>query len=516
MSKIKILWADDEIDSLKPQIMFLEAKGYQIVAVTNGYDAIEECREQHFDVVFLDESMPGITGLETLSSIKTINSAVPIVMITKNEAENIMESAIGAQITDYLIKPVNPHQILLTLKKIIDSQRLVSAATTSAYQQEFMKIFSQIQASSDYHDWVELYKKLIFWELELENNQADEMKEILANQKEEANNEFCKFIGKNYIDWIQGRKQAPTMSHTLFKNKIFPKLQEGVSNFVILIDNLRFDQWKVIQPIISECFRFIQEETFFSILPSSTHYSRNAIFAGMMPLDIEKNFPQFWKNDVDEGGKNLHEADFLEEQLNRNHINKKHRYLKITNNHDGNALVDNILNLTNNDLNVIVYNFVDMLSHARTEMEVLKELASDEAAYRSITRSWFIHSPLWQALRRLEDRPVNIIITTDHGTVRVQRASKVIGDRETTTNLRYKHGRNLQYNAKDVLEFRRPADAKLPTPNVSSTFIFAKEDLFFAYPNNYNYYVNYFRNTFQHGGISLEEMIIPIVQFSNK
>lgn len=516
MSKIKILWADDEIDSLKPQIMFLESKGYQIVAVSNGYDAVEQIDNHLPDVVFLDESMPGITGLETLSRIRAINAHVPIVMITKNEAENIMESAIGAQITDYLIKPVNPHQILLTLKKIIDSQRLVSAATTSAYQQEFMKIFSEIQSTSDYHDWIELYKKLVYWELELENNQADEMKEVLANQKEEANNEFCKFITKNYIDWIQGRKKAPTMSHTLFRNKIIPKLDEGVSNFVILIDNLRFDQWKVIQPIISECFRFMEEETFMSILPTSTHYSRNAIFAGMMPLEIEKRFPQLWKNDIDEGGKNLYEAEFLDDHLKRSGNDLKHRYIKVTNNHDGNNLVDNILNLTANKLNVIVYNFVDMLSHARTEMEVLKELASDEAAYRSITRSWFLHSPLWQALRRLEDRPVNIIFTTDHGTVRVQQASKVIGDRETTTNLRYKHGRNLQFNAKDVLEFRRPSDAKLPAPNVSSTYIFAKENMFFAYPNNYNYYVNYFRNTFQHGGISLEEMIVPVARFTNK
>lgn len=516
MSNIKILWADDEIDLLKPQIMFLQAKGYDVTAVSNGHDAIEQAREQPFDVVFLDESMPGITGLETLPRIKAINSNLPVVMITKNEAENVMESAIGAQITDYLIKPVNPNQVLLTLKKIIDSQRLVSAATTSKYQQEFMKIFADIQSTSDYHEWVELYKKLVYWELELENNQAIEMREVLANQKADANTEFCKFIVKNYADWILGKQKAPTLSHTLFRNKIFPKLEANIPNFVIVIDNLRFDQWKIIQPIISECFRFLQEDTFFSILPTSTHYSRNAIFAGLMPLDIEKRFPHLWKNDADEGGKNLYEDDFLADQLRRTGNDMKYKYIKITNNNDGNSLVDNITNLLTNQLNVIVYNFVDMLSHARTEMEVLKELASDEAAYRSITRSWFLHSPLWQALRRLEDRKINLIFTTDHGTVRVQRPSKVVGDRETTANLRYKHGRNLQYNNKDVLEFRRPADVKLPTPNVSSTFIFAKEDTFFAYPNNYNYYVNYFRNTFQHGGISLEEIIVPIAHFTNK
>lgn len=516
MTKVKILWADDEIDNLKPQILFLKKKGYDIIPVTNGYDAIETCEAGNIDVVFLDESMPGISGLETLTKIKAIDATLPVVMITKNEAENIMEEAIGAQITDYLIKPVNPHQILLTLKKILDNKRLVSEATTSAYQQEFNRIFSAIQMGLDHEDWVDIYKKLIYWELELDNAETEEMKEVLAMQKQEANREFCKFIQKNYVTWIQGKGNRPTMSHTLLRDKVFPKLREDIPNFLVVIDNLRFDQWKIIQPIISESFKFLSEDTFFSILPTSTHYSRNAIFAGLVPSDIARRHPNLWKNDIDEGGKNLHEADFLAKHLARTNRKLKHSYTKITNHHDGRGLEDNIHNLLNNDLNVIVYNFVDMLSHARTEMEVLKELASDEAAYRSITKSWFEHSPLWQALRRIEDQKINLIITTDHGTIRVNRPSKVIGDRNTTTNLRYKHGRNLQYNRKEVLEVRNPLDARLPKPHVSSTFIFAKEDLFFVYPNNYNYYANYFRNTFQHGGISLEEMIVPIIHFESK
>lgn len=516
MKKIRILWADDEIDLLKPQILFLQQKGYEIEPVTNGHDAIEKCREEAFDVVFLDESMPGITGLETLTHIKTLNNNLPVVMITKNEAEHIMEDAIGAQITDYLIKPVNPNQILLTLKKIIDNKRLVGEATTQGYQQEFTRIFSAIQMGLDHREWVDIYKKLVYWELELDSAETQDMREVLAAQKREANTEFFKFINKNYLNWVGNKGDIPTMSHNLFRDKIMPVLNPDITNFVVLIDNLRYDQWKTIQPIISEFFRFLSEDTFYSILPTSTHYSRNAIFAGMMPSEIERRYPNWWLNDADEGGKNLHEQDFLAEQLKRSGYTHKHSYTKITNHNDGQFLVDNIHNLLQNKLNVIVYNFVDMLSHARTEMEVLKELASDEAAYRSITRSWFLHSPLWQALKRIEDKKINIIITTDHGTVRVQQPSKVIGDRETTTNLRYKHGKNLQYNSKDVFEIRRPADAKLPAPNVSSSFIFAKEDLFFVYPNNYNHYVNYYKNTFQHGGISLEEIIVPIARFTSK
>lgn len=516
MSKIRILWADDEIDNLKPQVMFLQKKGYEIIPVTNGYDAIDVCKEETLDVVFLDESMPGLSGLETLTKIKAVNADLPVVMITKNEAENIMEEAIGAQITDYLIKPVNPHQILLTLKKIIDNRRLVSESTTSAYQQEFAKIFGRLQMGLDHKEWVDIYKQIIYWELELDNAQTQEMQEILSMQKSEANAQFCKYVADNYMDWVQDDNEGPTMSNRLFKDKIIPNLREDIPNFVVVIDNLRYDQWRVIHPIISQAFRLLEEDAFFSILPTSTHYSRNAIFSGLMPFDIQRRFPRRWRNDMDEGGKNLHEADFLEDQLERYDFKGKHSYTKITNHHNGKNLVNNIHNMLSNELNVIVYNFVDMLSHARTEMEVLKELASDETSYRSITKSWFTHSPLWQALRRLEGNPINLIITTDHGTIRVNRPSKVIGDRNTTTNLRYKHGKNMQYNPKDVFLVRYPPDAKLPKPHVSSAYIFAKEDMFFVYPNNYNHYVNYFKNTFQHGGLSLEEVIVPVIRYESK
>ncbi len=518
MSAIHILWADDEIDLLKPQILFLEEKGYKVQPVTNGHDAVKACKETQFDVVFLDESMPGLSGLQALMEIKSIDSNLPIVMITKNEEEDIMEEAIGSQITDYLIKPVKPNQILLTLKKIIDNKRLVSAKTTSDYQKEFQKIFANIQDSASYKDWVEVYKTLVRWELDLQKSDTGEMFSVFQMQKQEANTEFFKFISRNYIHWLQKpADDAPVLSHNLLAKKVFPKVNKDTPTFLIVIDNLRLDQWKVIQPMVNENFRMVEEDAFYSILPTATQYSRNAIFAGMMPSEIEKKFPDKWKNDDDEEGKNMFEEDFLKAHLKKTFRDDiKCEYIKITNHHNGKLLEDNVLNYMNNDLVVVVYNFVDMLSHARTEMEVLKELANDEAAYRSLTYSWFEHSPLHNALKKLADKNVNIIFTTDHGTIRVKTPSKVVADRTTTTNIRYKNGKNLNYEGRDVYEIRKPQDAFLPAPNVSSAYIFAKSDIYLVYPNNYNHYVNFFRDTFQHGGVSLEEIIVPIAFYTNK
>jgi CheY-like chemotaxis protein len=515
MENISILWADDEIDLLKPQIMFLEKKGYDVITVTNGHDALEECEtNNNIDLVFLDESMPGLTGLETLSKVKAMRPHLPVVMITKNEAENVMEEALGSQITDYLIKPVNPHQILLTLKKIVDNKRLVREKTSSDYQQEFRQIFMEINSGLDFEEWADVYRKIISWEIKIDESNSTAMWDILSDQKREANAAFSKFITKNYLDWIK-HNDGPVMSNNLLRSKIFPKLSNDTPNILLLLDNLRYDQWKMLEPIFTEYFRIEEEDFFYSILPTSTQYSRNAIFAGMMPAEIEKHYPQWWKNDNDEGGKNLHEHDLLGSLIDRTFRKEiKFDYVKVTNAYHAKQLSDNILNYLHNDLTVVVYNFIDMLSHARTEMEVLKELAGDEKAYRSLTRSWFENSPLWSALQDAAERGARLFVTTDHGTIRVNSPSKVIGDRDTTTNLRYKVGKNLQYERRDVLDVRDPEKAKLPRPNVSSTFIFAKEDKYFLYPNNYNYYNNYYRNTFQHGGISLEEIICPVIRMS--
>ena len=518
MAVAKILWVDDEIESLQSQKMFLENKGYEVHTLTNGFDAIDYVKEHPVDVVLMDESMPGITGLETLAKIKEVNQSIPVVLITKNETENVMDDAIGSQISDYLIKPVNPNQVLLSLKKIIDNKRLVSEKTTSAYQQQFRNLFMALNSNPNYNEWMDIYKKLIYWELEMSKADSPEMSEILQSQKDEANNEFFKYISRNYTQWLHPKAaEVPVMSHTLLQTKVLPHLEKGKPLFFILIDNLRFDQWKTVQPIFADSFRIIEEETFYSILPTATQYCRNAIFSGMMPIDIEKKFPQQWKNDNEEGGKNLHEEEFFKAQLHR--LGKgdlKTSFTKVTNHHAGQELVNNIHNLMTNDINIIVYNFVDMLSHARTEMEVLKELANDEKSYRSITASWFEHSPLHQALKKIADKKINIVLATDHGSIRVQKPAKVIGDKETTTNIRYKHGRNLNYEAKEVLAFRDPKEAGLPSPTINSSFIFAREDMYFCYPNNYNYYVNYYRNTFQHGGVSMEEMIIPVVRMTSK
>ncbi|MBL7770241.1 MAG: bifunctional response regulator/alkaline phosphatase family protein [Flavipsychrobacter sp.] len=513
-----ILWVDDEMESLQSQKLFLENKGYAVHTLANGFDAIDYVKENPVDVVLLDESMPGITGLETLAKIKEINQQVPVVMITKNETENLMDDAIGSQISDYLIKPVNPNQVLLSLKKILDNKRLVAEKTTSAYQQQFRDLFMALNSNPDYNEWMDIYKKLIYWELEMEKSDSPAMQEILLSQKKEANNEFCKFIAKNYLNWVHPKSSdAPIMSNTVFQFKVLPHLEPGVPTFFILIDNLRFDQWKAIQPIFSTYFRILEEDTFYSILPTATQYARNAIFAGLMPSEIEKAFPDLWKNDEEEGGKNLQEEVFFKGQLKRlKKDNIKYSYIKVVNHQAGNELVSNIHNLLNNDLNVIVYNFVDMLSHARTEMEVLKELASDEISYRSITASWFEHSPLFQALKKIAGKKINLILATDHGSVRVNTPHKVVGDKQTTTNLRYKHGRNLNYEPREVLAFRDPKEAGLPVPTVNSTFIFAKEDGYLCYPNNYNHYVNYYRNTFQHGGVSMEEMIVPVIKMCSK
>jgi CheY-like chemotaxis protein len=518
MSMAKILWVDDEIESLQSQKIFLENKGYNVHTLTNGFDAIDYVKENFVDVVLIDESMPGITGLETLAKIKEINAQIPVVLITKNETENLMNEAIGSQISDYLIKPVNPNQVWLSLKKIIDNRRLVAERTTTAYQQQFRNLFMALNSNPDHNEWMGIYKELVHWELSLQRSDSPEMLEVFQTQKNEANTEFFKFISRNYSSWINEKgTQKPVMSHTLLREKVFPHVEKGTPTFFILIDNLRFDQWRTIMPIFLESFRLVEEDSFYSILPTATHYARNAIFTGMLPIDIEKKFPQQWRNDDEEGGKNTFEDEFFKAHLKATgNDDLRVSYTKVLNNQAGLELVNNVHNLLNNDLNVIVYNFVDMLSHARTEMEVLKELAGDEISYRSITASWFEHSPLHQALKRISEKNIKIILATDHGSVRVKTPVKVIGDKQTTANLRYKHGRNLNYEPKDVLAFRDPKEAGLPTPTVNSSYIFAKEDTFLCYPNNYNHYVNYYKNTFQHGGISLEEMIVPVIHMVSK
>ncbi|MEI6753816.1 MAG: bifunctional response regulator/alkaline phosphatase family protein [Paludibacter sp.] len=515
MKKDRILWADDEIDLLRPYVLFLEEKGYEVVTTTNGKDAVELCQKETFDIIFLDENMPGLSGLETLALIKEIDQDVPMVMITKSEEENIMNMAIGNKIADYLTKPVNPSQILLTLKKNIHKKEIITEQTASNYQSQFGRIGMQINDSLTYENWVEVYKKLIYWELELAD--ADNgMDEMLQMQKTEANNTFTKFIRKNYENWFTNPDKRPIMSPDLFKTKVFPLLDNGEKVFFILIDNFRYDQWKIIRELLSEFYQFNDEGLYCSILPTATQYARNAIFSGLMPLQIQQMFPELWVEEEEDEGKNMNEKDLLETMFKRYRKNYTFSYHKVNESAYCEKLIEQLPRLDANQLNVVVLNFIDMLSHARTESKMMRELANDEKGYRSLTLSWFKHSPTYELFKTIAQHGYKVILTTDHGTIQVKDAVKVVGDKNTNVNLRYKVGKNLSYNKKEVFEITQPSKVGLPSPNVSSAYIFAFNDNFFAYPNNYNHYVSYYKNTFQHGGISLEEMIIPLVVMEPK
>lgn len=509
----KILWADDEIDLLKPHILFLKAKGYDVVTVSNGRDALDALDNDRFDLMLLDENMPGLTGLETLSLLNQSHPEVPVIMITKSEEENLMNQAIGNQIADYLIKPVNPNQILLSIKKNLHGGELVAARTTSEYQQEFQKIASQINNAQSVEDWMEVYRQLVYWELKLADTDAS-MAELLLMQKKDANSNFCKFVKREYEGWIR-TDNHPLMSHEIFKKKVFPLLDQGEKVCIFLIDNFRLDQWKVVQPLVSEWFN-VKEELYTTILPTSTQYARNAIFAGLMPLQIATMFPDLWVEEDEDEGLNIHESELVQTQLDRFRRKEQFTYTKLNDSSAGERFLHKLNQMKDIPLNVIVLNFIDMLSHARTESKMIRELANSDAAYRSLTESWFRHSSTLEIFRRLAEFGYKVIVTTDHGTIRVDNPIKVVGDRNTNTNLRYKVGKNLNYNRKQVYEMRDPKKFGLPSPNLSSTYIFATNEDFFSYPNNYNYYVQYYTGTFQHGGISLQEMLVPLVTLTPK
>ena len=508
-----LLWADDEMELLKAHLLFLEKKGYEVVTVTNGTDAIEECKNRTFDLVLLDEMMPGLSGLETLQRIKELSPQTPVVMVTKSEEEDIMNQAIGQQIADYLIKPVNPNQILLTLKKNIHRREIVTETVQTNYQQQFQQLSMQIMDCSSWQDWADVYRRLVRWELELSQTDS-QMTEMLEMQKQEANRGFAKYIKKNYLDWVQGSAH-PMMSNEVFKTKIFPLLNEGNKVFLVVLDNFRYDQWKVLEQELASDFT-IDEELYCSILPTATQYARNAIFSGLMPDQIAKMFPDLWVDEDEEEGKNLNEEPLIQTQLERYRRKNTFSYHKINTSQDADRFMQQLNTLDKNDLNVVVFNFIDMLSHARTESKMVRELANNESAYRSITLSWFRHSVIADLFRQLAQTDYRVIITTDHGSIRANNPVKIVGDRNTNTNLRYKLGKNLSYDSKDIFIIKEPRKAMLPMPNLSTSYVFATGDDFFAYPNNYNYYVSYYRNTFQHGGISMEEMLIPIVTMKRK
>ena len=486
--------------------------GYDVVTATNGTDAVELCQQQQFDVILLDEMMPGITGLQALERIKLIQPTVPVVMVTKSEEENIMNEAVGRNIADYLIKPVNPNQILLSLKKLIHRKELVAETTQTAYQQHFQQLSMQMMDCCCWNDWAVLYRQLVDWELKLVS--ADPaLADMLRMQKAEANLGFAKFVKRNYVDWMQHHDF--TMNHDVMQHHILPMLKQGERVFLVVFDNFRYDQWKAIETELTDYD--ITEQLCCSILPTATQYARNALFAGMMPSEIKQRYPDWWTEEDAEESKNLNEPHLIQAFLDRVRRRDTFSYHKINTTDEAEQLLaeaDELLQ--RNSLNVVVVNFIDMLSHARTESKMVRELAHDEAAYRSLTLSWFRHSAISQLLHRLSQTDCRVVLTTDHGSIRTDTPVKIIGDRNTNTNLRYKLGRNLACESRDVFTVKDPKSVFLPSPNISTSYVFATGNTFLAYPNNYNYYVAYYRNTFQHGGISMEEMIIPLVTLKGK
>lgn len=508
----RVLWVDDEIEMLQAHILFLNERNFDVIGVTNAEDAIHRVREESFDVVLLDEHMPGRGGLETLAIIKEMRPDLPCIMITKSEEESLIEEAIGAKISDYLTKPVNPTQILSALKKVTQRRELEQKVATRDYLEEFRKISFMIAEGPTWKDWMDIHSKLSAWEVELDSLPDEGLKQSLEGQRIECNTEFGKFIEANYEDWIWDRVERPPLSVDFCKDFLVPKLKEGRNILFLVIDCLRLDQWLALEPMLYDYYT-VSRDTYYSILPTATPYSRNSLFAGLFPGEIEAEIPELWKrSEDDEFSSNRFERQLLDRQLAKlgMELEPEPKYVKILDVEEANATARKVQRYFNNRLVSMVFNFVDILAHSRSQSDVIKEMVPNEAAYRSVVRAWFEHSSLFQILKAFAAQDFLVVVTTDHGSVRGMKGARVVSDKEASTNLRYKHGRNLRVDRKHALICKRPEKFRLPRRGLNVNYIFAKEHYYFIYPTNYHKYLNLYKDSFQHGGISLEEMILPV------
>ncbi|WP_022834528.1 T9SS response regulator signal transducer PorX [Salisaeta longa] len=514
----RILWTDDEIDLLRPHVLFLEDKGYAVDTAANGADAINLVREQAYDLVLLDEQMPGMDGLETLTEIKRLRADVPVVMVTKSEEERLMEEALGERISDYLTKPVNPSQILLTCKRLLERTRLRQESTAQGYLQSFGEIGHAVDTARTADAWVTLYQRLVRYDMELQGDEG--ARQIFHDQYQKANRAFGQFVEDRYADWVATDRsrddERPLLSHEVVAQHVLPHVEADDAPVVFfVIDCMRYDQWQMLRPLLQDRFD-MQVDFHFGILPTATPYARNAIFSGLLPRDFVERFPQVWAGEDTEHSRNQHEELLLQQLVKRHRMQLNLRYDKLITTDDGRSFAQSVHNVTQHDLAAVVVNFVDILAHSRSDSDVLKELAPNEPAYRSLTRTWFEHSWLLEALQSLAAQGATVVLTTDHGAIRSLRSSKVIGDRETSTALRYKYGRNLQCDEEDAVFVRNPETFGLPQHSLSTNYIFAKEDFYFVYPTNFHHYENRYRDTMQHGGISMEEMMLPVATLTPK
>ncbi len=522
MKQYKILWIDDEIEMLRSHILFLTEKGYDVTTVTNGKDGIAEVQNKEYDLIFLDEMMPGMGGLETLSEIKELKPNIPVVMVTKSEEETLMNDAIGGKITDYLIKSVVPSQILMVCKKILDGKKISGEYVTKDYLQDFSLISRRLLDDLDYNDWIDINLKMVNWDMELDEHREIDLQQTLSEQKRESNQEFSKFVEKNYEYWInnKGKEDVPVLTTDIVEKFVIPQLSSAEGPvFFFILDCLRLDQWLVMEKHLQEYFT-IEKDYYYSILPTATPYARNALFSGLYPSEIASYFPDIWEsNKDDERSQNKHEKELLQLLLDRKGIklDNELKYMKIIDPDVGRSFEQNIVSHRRTHLMAVVVNFLDMLVHGRSDSELIKEIAPNEAAFRSLTNSWFLHSSLFGTFRNIANmNKAKVIITTDHGSIITRRAAKVLADRETSKNLRFKFGKNLKVDSKFAIQITNPLEFKLPKRGVTTSYIIAKEDYYFVYPTEYHKYLNYYKDTFQHGGISMEEMILPVITMESK